>query len=106
MTDMNIARTILEQLGGQRFLVMTGAKHLIAGERDLRFRIVGRSPKGKRVNVVSITLEPSDTYKVETFYARKSNGLPDVQEISTRDDVYCDQLQECFTEMTGLYTRL
>lgn len=43
MSGKEIATTILKQLGGNRFLAMTGAKHLAYGDNDLRFRL----PKAK-----------------------------------------------------------
>lgn len=39
MTDMFIAKTILEQLGGARFRMFTGAKRFVAGENFLQFKI-------------------------------------------------------------------
>ena len=38
-TDMRVAETILSQLGGNRFRVMTGAKNFAATDNSLRMRI-------------------------------------------------------------------
>ena len=73
------AYTILSQLGGRRFLVMTGADKLMAAGRTARnpnpwLRIdLRRNPA--RMNRLKITLMPTDTYKVE-FYPTGSRSLP------------------------------
>jgi hypothetical protein len=96
---MEVARTILEQLGGNRFVAMTGAKNLVGGANSLSFRI-GRNAHS--INGVRITLLPSDTYKMEFLRIRKL----EVKVVKEYEQVYFDQLQELFTEATGLYTHL
>ena len=64
MTDMTIAKTILQQLGGNKFVVMTGAKSLCGGENYLSFRIPGTMTRD-RINYVKITLNSMDLYDVE-----------------------------------------
>jgi hypothetical protein len=98
MTNLAVASTILAQLGGNKFLAMTGAKHLLGSPKALSFQLPSAA-KAKGVKYVSITLDPSDTYTV--MFSDK-NGLP----INTHADVYCDSLQELFTAQTGLYTHL
>jgi len=94
-----VAETILKQLGGNRFRVMTGAKEFIADGKMLMFRI----PKANRgINHVRITLAPSDTYTVEFGRKRSMN----YKVISTFKDIYNDQLQDLFERETGLYTSL
>ena len=96
---MEVAQTILNQLGGNRFIVMTGAKNFVAGDYTLTFRI----PKAKQsINMVKIYLNGLDLYDV-TFY--RVRGV-DVKEIKKVDGLYFDMLQETFTEVTGLYTNL
>ena len=102
MTDFKMqAGEILRQLGGNRFIAMTGAKHFVADDKKrlIIFKI-GRNSKG--VNYVRITLNPMDTYDMEFIMMRA--GKITVKSKATR--VYNDQLQEIFTEHTGLYTRL
>ena len=94
-----IAQTILEQLGNGRFITMTGAKQFHHGENFLQFKI-GRN--NTRCNFVKIALEPSDTYTVKFYYM----SIKDFKELKSYSDVYCDNLQEIFTEYTGLYTSL
>jgi len=102
MTDLTVANTILSQLGGRRFLVMTGAKNLVGSENSLSFRINSVNYDGKRVNVLRVTLDPSDTYTVTASYLRAGK----LTTVAERSDVYCDSLQETFTRLTGLHTSL
>ena len=110
---MDIAKTIYEQLGGNKFAFITGAKNFIGnkGENWLSFRI-GRN--GSKANYVKITLSPMDTYTVEfkrismPRFNSKTLSFSEYKEtlIAKREDVYCDQLQDVFTEVTGLVTRM
>lgn len=99
MTDMTIAKTILQQLGGNQFAVMTGSKNFAGYENALSFQ-VGRNSKG--VNRVRVTLNSSDLYDVEFFRIRKNT----ITTIAEAHDIYCDQLDEVFEQNTGLYTHL
>ena len=58
-TDMTVAKTILEQLGGNKFRVMTGAKNFGARDNSLSMRI-GRN--SSNTNYLKITLNSMDTY--------------------------------------------
>lgn len=94
-----VAKTILAQLGGRRFMVMTGAKDLVYGANLLRFR-VGRNAKG--VTKVQVTLTPEDLYDV-TFF--KGAGV-NVREVAKVEGIFAESLQETFTRYTGLDTHL
>ena len=107
--NQEIANTILEQLGGRRFIVMTGAKDFVAIDNGLRFTI-GRN--ASKANRVAIKLNSLDLYDIEFFYyrpwrfnARTMKEVPEKREtIKTFDGAYCDMLQPIFTETTGMYT--
>lgn len=58
-TNLQVAETIRQQLGGARFAMMTGAKNFVGGENMLLFS-VGRGAKAG-INRVRVTLDPSDT---------------------------------------------
>lgn len=96
---MSVARTILDQLGGSRFLMMTGAKNLIGISNGLSFK-VGRNAKG--VSHVRVTLTDADDYDVEFLACRAG----DIKTKSHCAGVYSDNLQSIFTAHTGLDTRL
>lgn len=99
--NQQITQEIIRQLGGTRFVVMTGAKHLCELDRGLGFQLPGKAAKDG-INAVKITLELNDTYTVKFMRMTRSklNVLAEVPE------VYCDMLQRIFTEKTGLYTHI
>lgn len=96
-----ITETILQQLGGGRFVVMTGAKNLAEVDRGLGFMLPGNLTRDG-INAVKIVLDPSDTYTVK-FMKMTRTKLTVIKEVS---DVYCDMLQDVFEDATGLYTHL
>ena len=132
--NQEIAKIILQQLGGRQFAMMTGAKQFVAIDNGLRFRI-GKNKS--RANLVKIVLRGDDTYNMEfwhigqevnpytilmryadkrmspdefnkqvkaaTEHAQKAAGPV---KLKAYEGIYCDQLQELFTEYTELYTRL
>lgn len=101
MTTLQIAKTILEQLGGRRFVAMTGAKNFLGGERTLSFRLPSYFARSG-INAIRITLQPSDTYTVEFSRVRGVKFVP----VSTHEGIYCDALPALFTAETGLLTTL
>jgi hypothetical protein len=95
-----IAETILAQLGGNKFLAMTGAKDLLAGSNNLQFRL----PKlgANKMNIVRITLMTDDTYMMEFWKLRGLN-------LTAGDcikEIYAERLQERFEDCTGYYVYL
>lgn len=100
MTNV-IAQTILEQLGGRRFVAMTGTKDFVSGENYLKFKLP-RGVKNKATHVM-ITLQPNDTYFVE-FLKWNGKGLV-FKAVSQHNEIYCNTLQELFTTETGFYTK-
>ena len=102
--NKEVASTILQQLGGNKFIVMTGAKDLVfsSGRKNcgaLEFRIGRNSSKA---NKICIELRPDDTYDMTFFRYAKM----ELKELKKHEGIYFDQLQELFTEFTGMYTRL
>lgn len=105
-----VADTILQQLGGNMFMVMTGVKNLIADGNTLRMKL----PKNASIaNNLWITLLPDDTYQMRFF--KYTNGRinkklewiePKETDIKVVDGVYWFELQNIFTEVTGMYVRL
>ncbi|MFZ9891068.1 MAG: hypothetical protein ACO3FL_04395 [Ilumatobacteraceae bacterium] len=95
--SLAIARTIIDQLGGGMFRLMTGCKDVVAlseGRGGVQFTI-GRNSKG--ISIVKVELLPSDTYRVS--FLKKYRGPMVVVEL---EDVYADQLQMVFEEQTGM----
>lgn len=92
-----VHETILQQLGKNKFIAMTGAYNLMSHENTLSFRL-----HNKPVNYVKITLNHNDTYLMEfsKIWGRKHTPL------YTINNVYNHQLKEIFTKYTGLDTYL
>lgn len=100
MHDQAVAKEILAQLGGRRFVTMTGASSFSSGPNVLTFRIPSRNKN--KASAVRITLDPSDTYTVEFLKMVKYECVT----ISKHEGIYNDVLRDVFTRETGLYTSL
>ena len=103
--DVNEARLdpkqLLQQLGGNKFIAMTGAKNLAVdrAKNTLHMKI-GRNSKG--VSHLRIKLTGADLYDMEFLQVRAGN----VKVKAKEKGVYNDQLQKMFTKHTGMYTSL
>ena len=95
---MSVATTILNQLGGNKFRVMTGAKNFMDHGNALSMRI-GRNSSNS--NYLKITLNDSDLYDVRFSKVTKMGEEKSVREFN---DVYNDMLVEIFESHTGMYT--
>jgi len=99
----HIADTIFAQLGGARFVAMTGARALVAHPDALTFKLprTAEFVKGG-INYVVIRLNALDTYDLDFARLR---GV-EVTVIERATNVYADQLRAVFTRATGLDTHL
>ncbi len=102
MTEMaeggEIARTILQQLGGAgRLTAMTGAYNFIDRGNGLSFKI-----KNQRANYIKITLNGKDLYDVEVGRIRGNT----YKVVKQGNDLYFDQLKPFIEEATGMYLSL
>jgi len=95
-----IAYTILQQLGGNKFQLMVGAKEMNSTSNALHFKF-GSGAKNK-ANHCSITLQTDDTYMIEFHRVVSINS----KHIGIFRDVYASGLQTVFTRETGMATRL
>lgn len=104
------AYAMLMQLGGNKFLVMTGADKLMAaGRTDSNpnpwLRMDLRRNKAQ-VNRLKITLMPTDTYKVEFYRQVLVDWEPVISHQQTFEMVYGEDLPALFTSVTGYDTHL
>lgn len=88
--NMQVAETILTQLGGRRFQMMTGARDMTVTERGFCCHL----PIGK-ARILTVDLNDFDTYDVSVF---RANG----RMIGTLINVYADRLRAVVEDMTGL----
>lgn len=121
---------IFNQLGGQKFVVMTGAKNMVSTENGLTFQI---GKNASKANLVKVTVNANDTYNLQFWNKGKEinsillmvkyfqQGLNDEQirikvaeaekkaepkMLKEYSGIYSDQLQDLFTEYTKMYTKL
>ena len=91
MTDLTAARTILARLGGESFVVTSGATGFVGSEDSLTFK-PGRNPK--HVTHVRVTVTPDGLYDLTFFTAGKGPR--------SYDGVHGEMLQDVFGANTGL----
>ena len=96
----DVARIIWEQLGGNKFRVMTGAKNLLNLGDGLAMKL-GRNSSNS--NYLKITLNSMDTYDM-TFAKLTKKG--ELKSVSEYKNVYNDLMRGTFTAHTGMYTSL
>ncbi len=95
-----VAETILDQLGRNKFIAMTGARYFTSTETSLSFQLPKKA--NKKIFAVRIVLNPNDLYTIQ-FYKTSPAG-PEL--VSSYSDVYSNQLCALFESETGLLTRL
>ena len=108
---MRVTDIILEQLGGSKFLAMTGANHLLSDRNTLRMNLPKNASKANRL---WITLNANDTYTMNFFrftagkLNKKTFTWTEDKKVNVKEfkGVYCDMLQDIFTSVTGMYTHL
>ena len=99
--NMEIAKTILSQLGGNKFVVMTGVKNLVSDGNALAMHLPRNKSKAKYLR---IELNEMDTYTM-TFQGENKKTF-EFPIIAKHERVYFDMMRDIFTEVTGLYTSL
>jgi len=103
MSDPTVANTILAQLGGNRFRVMTGAKGFVYSDNTLNFRLPGGGGFCKDgINAVRVTLNSMDLYDVTYSKVRGSK----IVTVAESEGLYADMLRDNFRRVTGLETSL
>ena len=97
---MSVAREILNQLGGNKFRVMTGAKNFMGFSEGLVMKI-GRNSSNS--NYLKITLNMMDLYDMEFC---KLTRMGEKKSVNEYNNVYNDMMTDIFTKHTGMYTSL
>ena len=97
--DRKKAAIILKQIGGNRFIAMTGAKGFAFSDKYMSFKI-GRNSKG--INFVRIGHNAKDLYDMEFGFV-STKGIKVKKKVK---DVYADMLGQMFKKYTGMNVRL
>ena len=96
----DVARIIWEQLGGNKFRMMTGAKNLLNLGDGLAMKL-GRNSSNS--NYLKITLNSMDLYDMEFC---KLTRMGEKKSVTEYNNIYNDMLTDTFTAHTGMYTSL
>jgi len=112
-------KDIAQQIGGNKFLAMTGSKFQYYGYDELGYvyLMIKLSKNQSKAQYLKIQLNGLDLYDL-TFSQIKKTLTPLAKELGIKiydeevitvkeyKDVYADMLQDIFTSVTGMYTRL
>lgn len=92
-----VSETIYNQLGGSKFLMMTGAKNLTSQGNNLSFRL----PKAlkNKINMVKIELTNDDTYSVSFYKFQPTKFV--FETINKLDGIQVSGLKQVFENHTG-----
>lgn len=104
--DNQVATTILQQIGGHRFVAMTGSRDFINLGNGLRMSLSRNKTSANRLDIIYD--EGADLYNVRFYrqsFSRKTFETK-VKDIKVIEGIYCDMLEDVFTDVTGLYTHL
>lgn len=110
-----IAQTIISQLGGKRFMLMTGVKQFFMEECGVSFKLGKNKSKARHVRIEYDY--GRDLYNVVFGREKRTKnkelsmpGLPmwdySYEELERTNGVYFDMLEEMFENYTGMYLRL
>jgi hypothetical protein len=96
ITDLSIAKEILNQIGNKA-LFMMGACNFIGDANGVIFKIKG----SKKFNYIKITLNSMDLYDISFIKLSIANR-------TTKDinSIYSDQLNDIISKETGLYLKI
>lgn len=112
LENNTVAAQILEQLGGNRFRVMTGSNFFTHGtlKENGRWQYLQMHLKRNKsgANRLRIALDPDrDLYEVEFFrVAIHRSGEVSVETVKYLNDVYGEDLQRIFKMVTGFETQM
>lgn len=101
-----IAKTIFQQIGGQRFATMTGSRDFVDLGNGLLMSLTKNMTSANRLEILYD--EDLDLYNMR-FYRKTFNKKTfesKTKDIAKFEGVYFDMLEYLFTEVTGLNTRL
>jgi len=103
MEQMQIAKTIIEQMGGfGRLGAMVNGRDYMARDAGVQFSFSGK--RGMNKCVVDLDFA-TDTYSMEFWFFNKRTG--ECGRVGDRaEGLYCDMLKPYFEQRTGLYLSL
>lgn len=101
MSDLTVAKTIAEQMGGTRRLIaFLGAQNFVGGDDFLMFRF--KKMGVSEANKCKITLDADDTYTMELFNIGNA-PMYNYTTVYKGEGLYADMLVDIFESETHLY---
>jgi hypothetical protein len=102
---MTQAQEILNQLGGNKFIAMTGSKNIFSTDNGmtLSMHLTKNIAKAK---YLQITLTENDTYTMIFSKQVGKKYQEEIVEVKKIENVYADMLNTLFESTTGLRTKL
>lgn len=104
MNNLEIANEIMKQIGGKKFMAMTGAKNIVAIEKGVQFKFQGSNVATNCVIKLGETFLTNDLYIMEFWKINASKGT--CVKVAEFEGLYSDQIENTFGEVTRLATRL
>lgn len=108
-----IMLNLYEQLGGHRFVAMTGSEftgYMENEDGNLEQIIKLKRNKSGADKLIITYEEGKDMYSMRFIksckFNKKTFSFSESQEMHTSRNVYAEQLQKIFTQVTELYTHL
>lgn len=101
MSDLTVANTIIQQMGGfGKLSAMVDANTFVGSDNSVQFKFKGSC----KANICKVTLDQMDTYTFQLYkFNNRTFDCPKVYEI---EGAYCDMLISLFESETGLYLSL
>lgn len=101
MSDLTVANTIIQQMGGfGKLQAMVSANTFVGDDNSVQFKFKGC----RKANICKVTLLPSDTYLFQLY--RFNNKTFDLDKVYELEGAYNDMLKPVFESETGLYLSL
>ena len=101
--DNQIAATILQQIGGRRFVAMTGSHDFINLGNGLRMSLSRNKTSANRLEIIYDA--GADLYNMRFYrqsFSRKTFEVK-IKDIKTYEGVDCDMLEDIFSDVTGMH---
>ena len=102
-SNLQVAETIINQLGGSRKLAaMIGARDFVGSSDSVQFKFKG----SRKANTARIVLDPNDTYTLELWKINTNPRNFRSDQVFSSSGLYADALRPTFERETGLYLSL
>jgi len=109
--NKHIAETIIDQLGGNKFIAMTGSKNFVWDDKNLTltFALSGLAQKKAKGNRIKIQYDYNqDLYNMSLckYFSPTLKRILEKRDLwevrASVNGIFFDQIQEFFCEWTGL----